>query len=182
MISFFNVHISPSSPSRAKLAVHMLAQKKVATAAMSSKDQHQTMFELLKQFLLTQDVHVDPALLEKRLGGIDINNAASFMAGLNTYLVQDVSVSADKAESVVTEANLLMPTALGRLGLQAQLKEPAVNGAPKENGVNGEVAAVAKSQSIGIEDVHAWKTGLQVSAGPRPVRALEEFEDLEAKL
>jgi hypothetical protein len=39
-----------------------------------------------------------------------------------------------------------------------------------------------ENERVKIEDVHEWKAGLQVSAGPKPVRPLHEFEDLEAKL
>jgi insulysin len=53
-------------------------------------------------------------------------------------------------------------------------------GLPAEPAV--ETQAAGAKQPVLIRDVHAWKAGMQVSAGVKPVRALEEFVEIAERL
>lgn len=106
LVEFFNHYISPSSPVRAKLAVHMLAQSSP----------------------------------------------------------KSVSVGGPEKDGVTS-------------GLEAKSVEAPIEiiGEEKVKTGNGTTPVI-------IKDVHAWKAGLEVSRGARPVRNLSDFEELEAKL
>jgi insulysin len=181
MLSFFAKYISPGSPTRAKLSVHMLAQHKpVSAPTLSAAEQSDRLFQMLLQFLHANDVAVDPGLLERRLDGVDVGNAEVLISKLNEYLALDLGLEMEKCVDVAANAKVLLPTALAAAGVQGKTEEVQMNGVNGsfENGVE----EVEKTKSVKIEDVHGWKAGLQVSAGPLPVKGLEEFEELEAKL
>jgi len=183
MITFFNTFITPNSLARAKLSVHMLAQQKQLATTLAAAEQRTKLFQMLEQFLYTQDVTVDSDALRKRLENIDIGSGEvdPFVQALEAYLIQDASVARNNAQAIVDQASLLVPTALAGVGVRANTQHDAMtNGVGGHDGfTNGNAQ---KKAALKIEDVHGWKAGLQVSAGPRPVRGLEEFEDLEAKL
>lgn len=163
----------------------MLAQQKLldgtSTTTSSATEQNDKLFQILLQFLHANGVPVDPDLLEKRLDEVDISNTEALITQLNDYLALDLGLEKEQCVDVDMKARALFPTALAAAGVQISIKneETQVNGIV-ENGVNGD--GVEKPKPVKIEDVHGWKAGLQVSAGPRPVKALEEFEELEAKL
>lgn len=135
---------------------------------------------MLLQFLHANDVPVDPDLLERRLDGMDVSNTEALISQLNEYLVLDLGLKEEKCVDVAANAKVLLPTALAAAGVHVKTEEVQMNGV---NGVleNGSDEA-EKTNPVKIEDVHGWKAGLQVSAGPLPVKELEEFEELEAKL
>ena len=61
----------------------------------------------------------------------------------------------------------------------------AAAGTPeKEEGAEKEIVADDKEEkkTVLIKDVRAWKASLPASQGPRSVKDVAEFEDLEAKL
>ena len=183
MITFFNTFITPTSLARAKLSVHMLAQQKPLATALAPTEQRTKLLQMLKQFLHTQDVSVDSDALQKRLETVDVGSGDvdPLVKALETYLIKDAAVARDNAQAIVDQASLLVPTALAGVGVRAHPPHDALtNGVGGHGGVtNGKAQEKA---ALRVEDVHGWKAGLQVSAGPRPVRGLEEFEDLEAKL
>jgi len=161
----------------------MLAQQKPLATTLAPAEQRAQLFQMLEQFLYTQDVAVDSVALGKRLESLEISSGGveSLLKALEAYLVKDALVQRDKAQAIIGQASLLVPTALAGVGIHVTTQHDVVT-----NGVGGHGGAVngklPERPVIRVEDVHGWKAGLQVSAGPRPVRGLEEFEDLEAKL
>ena len=114
MITFYDRYISPTSPSRAKLSVHMLAQSTISNIALPK-----------------------PSAQEDE--GLDTGPPALEDGNL-------VDTDASKKGSAATQA----------------FKEGC--------------------EIVTIGNVHVWKAGLQASAGPRSVRPLYEFEELDAEV
>ena len=212
MISFFEHYISPTSTHRAKLSVHMLAQNSLPspTAASSPspspsppQDQKEKLLQMLQQFLSSQEVLVDSDQLEKRLADTDMSSGdtKALLKAVTAYLTTDVGVAPDKAKAVIEQGRSLLGSELGSIAVRPYTVSPGepangvtmyvepgptdkldiVNGQPTDMGAV-EVVFKRENERVKIENVHEWKAGLQVSAGPKPVRPLHEFEDLEAKL
>jgi insulysin len=212
MISFFEHYISPTSTHRAKLSVHMLAQNSLPTPTAASsyppntsppQEQKEKLFQILQQFLSSQEVLVDSDQLEKRLADMDVNSSdtKALLKAITAYLVTDIGVAPDKAKAVIEQGRSFLGAELGSIAMQPFTVSPGelangvtmyVDQGPTDNldMINGEPAVKGaadmvfkrENERVKIEDVHEWKAGLQVSAGPKPVRPLHEFEDLEAKL
>lgn len=99
------------------------------------------------------------------------------MGAVRTYLVEDAKVPDAQAQQVVEQGLVMIRTAIpaeATGGVKSGESEThiAENGKPTGNG----------TKPIRIDDVRAYKAGLQLSPGPQPVRKLTEFEDNEAKL
>ena len=158
---------------------------------------------MLQQFLSAHEVPVDSDRLEKRLTDMDmsIGGTKALLKAITAYLMTDVGVAPDKAHAVIEHGRSFLGSELGFLDMQPLTVSPGepangvtvdVEPGPIDNldMVNGEAAVTGAAEvmfkrengRVKIEDVHEWKAGLQVSAGPKPVRPLHEFEDLEAKL
>lgn len=212
MISFYEHYISPTSTHRAKLSVHMLAQNALPTPTAASspapsppppQEQKEKVFQVLQQFLSSQEVLVDSDQLEKRLADTDTSSGdtKALLKTVTAYLTIDVGVAPDKAKAVIEQGRSFLGSELGSIAMQPFTVTPGelangvtMYGEPgptdKLDIVNGQLTATGavevvfkrENGRVKIENVHEWKAGLQVSAGPKPVRPLHEFEDLEAKL
>jgi len=126
MIEFFAHYIDPSSPARAKLAVHLNAQTPATDASGVT------------------------AVLEKGMKTLGISKEA-----------ED-----ETSKAIPVEA----------LGLNKDRKDDedgeVISVKPEGNGTTPYV----------ITDVREFKSRLQVSAGPQPVKHISEFEELDSKL
>lgn len=170
MLTFYTHFISPSSPHRAKLAVHLVAQSKPAEPPLADK-KTQTL-ALLTPILKAENLTLDPAALQARLE--NASTAQELPAAIEAYLTQDLSLPKDKVDTVVDEARAAL--GLADSGVPDELK--AV-----ETQLEG--TAIAKGDAkepVLITDVRAFKAALFASTGVRPVRELEEFADGGAKL
>jgi len=58
----------------------------------------------------------------------------------------------------------------------------ADSGLPAEPEVLADESLVDASQPVLIKDIHAWKAGMQISAGVKPVRNLDDFVEVAEKL
>jgi len=190
----------------------MLAQNSLPTptAASSSppntsplQEQKEKLFQMLQQFLSSQEVLVDSDQLEMRLADMDVSggDTKALLKAVTAYLVTDIGVAPDKAKAVIEQGRSFLGSEHGSIVVQpftVSPGEPAngvtmyveqgptdnmgvVNGEPVVKGA-ADMVFKRENERVKIEDVHEWKAGLQVSAGPKPVRPLHEFEDLEAKL
>jgi insulysin len=167
MIAFYKHFISPSSPNRAKLSVHLVAQ-----ASSNEGAANEALVGTVQQFLTASGVAVDQANLTTRLQGIDPTTDAgveNFVQGITAYLTQDASVPAEKAAAIVGSGKSLLQLSLAN-GSTTTGKEDAKDG------------AVGVRKAVKIEDVRAWKTSLRSSPGPMQVKDLSEFEDFDPKL
>lgn len=177
--AFYKTYISPASPTRAKLSVRLHAQSSPAVIAAGTTplEQISKLTTLLTQFLNSQGVTVDSEKLSTRFESLDLAKGAEGVTEATVaYLTQDLGLPADKVAPVLEEGKKMMGTVLAGIGIE---KEDMT----KAKEVNGEVeAAQEKQQPTVVEDVHAWKAGLEVSKGASPVCDLSEFEELDAKL
>lgn len=162
MIAFFNQYIHPNSPSRAKLAVYLEAQAK---SDVSTKE----ISELIKTLDLESTASAKAAAdLQARLTAAD-HDAAKEVAGLRDYLLHDLKVPEGKID-VAAEAWKKIHAEHGPAGKEALVKEDAQP--PSANG----------TKPVFVDDVRAFRASLPASSGPRSVRDLSEYEDLDAKL
>lgn len=164
MIEFYNSYIHPSSPTRAKLSVYLLAQ---ATSDVSTKQ----ISELVKALDLGSEKLRSQAAtdLQARLSAAE-HDRDQEVAGLRDYLLHDLKVAEGKIDAAVE--------AWGKISR---------NGGQGVNGVGGSDKDATPptgngTEPVVVEDVRAFKASLQVSAGARPVRDLSEFEELDSKL
>lgn len=169
MIEFYSQHISPSSPARAKLSVHLVAQAKsdVSTKQIS---------ELVKTLGLgggsDSTAAADAAAdLQARLSAASAagnHDVEKEVESLKAYLLHDLKVAEDHIEAAAAAWRRLHED-------HARI-----------NGVDGDPGAVPVSHNgtepVVIEDVRDFKSRLAVTAGPMPVRELSEYEELDSKL
>lgn len=158
MIEYFSTYISPTSPTRSKLAVWMIAQ---ATSDVSTKQ----ISELVKTLDLSAVVAAEAATdLQARLTAAD-HNKAQEIDGLKNYLLHDLKVAETKIDAAVTAWKELSNKTNGHVGDQ-QEDPPSLNG----------------TKITFIEDVRDFKARLTVTPGARPTKDLTEYEDLDSKL
>lgn len=159
MLEFFNRQIRPSSPERAKLSVWMIAQ---ATSDVSTKQ----ISELVKTLELNSTEHESQAAtdLQARLSAAG-HDEAKEIEGLKDYLLHDLKVPEDKIEAAAQLWNKISSSVNGHEGHQDE-DPPSANG----------------TEIQFIEEVRDFKASLPVTAGPRPVKDLAEYEELDPKL
>lgn len=68
------------------------------------------------------------------------------------------------------------------LNAQKVVQEEALDVKPAAEEAVAELPAPKTSKSVVVEDVEAWKSGLQVSRGIKPVTDIRDFQDFESKL
>lgn len=179
LIEFFNHYIHPTSPHRAKLSVHMIAQASPAALASHIPDAEKKtkLIGLLAKYLTSSGVGVDTEELSQRLESVDVagGDRQAIAEAISTYLTEDAQKSPEEVSQIIAQGEQLLATALPSLGIEVP---------PVVDGVDGEglpEAPPVKTTTM-IENVHDFKASLSVSAGPRPVTDLSNFEELEPKL
>lgn len=180
MIDFFNRYIHPTSPTRAKLSVHMIAQvsPKTIGGSMTGPEKEEKVISLLAKYLNTTGVNVDIEVLSQRLGHVDIagGDQAGIIKAISNYLKDDTLASEDQSSEIIEYGQQLLATALPSLGIEIRQVD---NGADESSELP---KAPSMKATTFIENVHDFKAALAASAGPRPVVHLTEFEDSEPKL
>lgn len=175
MVDFFGRYIHPTSPCRAKLSVHMIAQSSPIALAgnISAEEQKEKLVGLLGKYLTSIGISTDADALSKRFEVVDIANGdqAAIIAAMSSYLQEDVEVPQEQSSAVLEQGQQLLGTVLLSLGIEVKVEE--TNDLPP--------APKVKETTL-VEDVFDYKSGLGVSEGPRPVREFREFEEAEAKL
>ena len=189
MVAFYRQHISPASASRAKLAVHMVAQ---ATAEPPTPQQRKAdAASLLGQLLAADaiDAPSQPDALAARLDAVALDAAAAggedaaaadarhghaILAALEAHLRDDVALAPHAADAVVQQAR-------AALGL-ARSAIPVPGPGAGANGSTDTAAAADKAGAgatppppVFITDVFMWKAGLQLGEAAKPVCDLDKF-------
>lgn len=184
ILGFYREFIHPNSPTRAKIAVHLIAQSSAAdlAAKTSSAEKREKLVETISQMLEqlgledgnTQD-------LTKRMDKVDVaaGDAKEIMVAVGSYLKESAGMAAEQVEALVEQGQAVLASVLPSLGIVPK----AANGVAEEAAVpNGEAEVNGESKTVLIEDVKAFKASMPLSAGVRPVKDLSEFEELGAKL
>lgn len=180
LIEFFNHYISPISPSRAKLSVHLIAQSSPTEVAgnISPAEQQEKVMATLGKYLTAMGIEADQAKLAQRFDGVDVTGGdqAGIIEAVARYLDEDAEMGEEEANEVLVQGQQLLGTVLPSLGIEAK---QAVDGV---DGVEELPEAPPVKKTTLIEDVREFKAGLQLTAGRKPVTDLSEFLDTESKL
>lgn len=191
MLDFFNKFIHPHSTTRAKAAVHLVAQASAADLANKTSDGEKveklvdTLVQMLGQLGL-EDANA-AAELKKRLQKVDVAKADldGIVGAVGGYMKEGAGVAAEQVEQILAQGKAVIAQVLPTLGIvapsAAAASDTEVNG-EEAAGVNGTQKEEKKSKTVVIEDVKAFKASMPLSPGPRAVKDLREFEELGAKL
>lgn len=191
VLDFYRQHFLPSSATRAKASIWLIAQSSAADVAANTSDaeKKEKLLETVSQILDQLGLDVDDAALEQQFESVDIAGAdlEGIVGAVGKYLTDVAGASEEEAQEVVEQGRTVIGGVLPSLGIVApaaaaagEEQQPVANG--HANGeVNGE-AEREQSKAVVIEDVKAWKASMPLSAGPRPVRELSEFEEVGPKL
>ena len=178
MIEFFKRYIDPTSASRAKLSVHMVAQSspKEAAGNITPEEQTEKVINVIGKYLTMMGIDVDIEKLSARLEIVDIpgGDQRSIVEAISDYLAEDVQAPPDQTESVLTQGEELLGTILPSLGIEVQQKP--------DEGAEDMPEAPKLAPTVLIDNVHDFKASLSLTAGARPVEDIARYEELEPKL
>ncbi|KAI4229441.1 MAG: hypothetical protein L6R36_000895 [Xanthoria steineri] len=173
MVDFFNHYIHPTSPARAKLSVHMIAQSTPKPATGDEKkpspaEQKDHLVAVLGEYFTSLSISTDQDQLTKRFERVDLTGRAlipSILTALSTYMREDAKVPEEQSAAIVEQGQKMMGSVLPELGIEILVDEEDLPSAP------------TVKETVFIEDVFAYKSGLALSQGPVPVTPLSEFEE-----
>lgn len=163
MTDFYAHYISTTSSQRAKLSVHLQAQSKPKEPSLSEKKDAAT--AALTALFAEHKITSDTEAVKTRIDAV--TSAVEIPAALSTYL-DSLSLGKETRDTIFDSAK----AALG----------VADAGLPAEPKTDSEAQGAGAGQPVLITDVYAWKAGMQVSAGVKPVRPLEEFVEIVERL
>jgi insulysin len=164
LTDFYAHYISTSSTQRAKLSVHLQAQSKPKEPTLDEKKQ--AAIAALSVILTEQKITPDTSSIQSHID--NVSSAEGIADAVSAYLS---TLSLDKSTT-----DTMLDSAKAALGV-------ADAGLPAEPEVKNDAASSSGAgQPVLIKDVYAWKAGMQVSAGVRPVRPLEEFVEIAERL
>ncbi|KAK3679815.1 metalloprotease [Recurvomyces mirabilis] len=179
MLEFFTTYFHPSSATRSKAAVHMLAQAKAEDVAknIDPVESRTKLAAALSQVLQQLNITADPSALSQNLEKVDVagGDTAAITTALTSYLKESGTASEEQLTGLNTHAPTVLAQILPQLGIKAK-------GTGPDDGVVEDLKVVKKNKTVVIEDVKAWKASLPLSAGPVAVNELSAFEEVEAKL
>ena len=177
MLEFFKYYIDPTSPARAKLAVHMVAQSspKEAAGNVTPQEQKEKVINAIGKYLTMMGVDVDIENLSARLNNVNISGGdqQGIVEAISDYLAEDIQAPPDQSESVLRQGEELLSTILPSLGIEVQYMAEEDERLPE--------APIVKLTTL-IENVHNFKASLGLTAGARPVDDIAQYEELEPKL
>jgi insulysin len=174
MDSFYSKYISPKSPTRAKLSLHMVAKASPPeTPKMRAKVQKDQLVEQLFQDLSSADLDLHPDYFKQHFEHIDLSSGdeGTILSALRKSISD--RLPAQQAEPILDEARKNLEDLLVSLQIKAPVGAKEINGT--------DVAKKSPWPTV-IEDVDTWKASMTVSEGPRPVNDLSQFEEFEPKL
>ena len=174
MQSFYNKYITPESPTRAKLSLHMIAQASPPEGPeFTPEQQKEQLVELLGQYLNSTGLNLDQAKVKEDFETVDVSNGneEAIMSAVKSSI--GAKLKGAKLEEILEETRKNLGTLLVALKIKAPVEDKEANGTD-----------VAKNipTPIIIDNVDVWKASMTVSEGPRPVDDLSHFEELEPKL
>ncbi|KAF8425470.1 Metalloenzyme, LuxS/M16 peptidase-like protein [Tirmania nivea] len=171
IVDFYEKYISPASPQRAKLSIHLIAEKSTeknkASNLLNPEQQKQMLVQNLTQFLGDAGIKAEAEVLSRSFKDVDISMPENIADAVGTYLIEDWKLDDEKLTAVMEKGTALLRE------LHPQLVAQNVNEIEGED---------LLKDSVVIEDVVAWKAGLTLTRAARPVRPLIEFEETEPKL
>ncbi|KAF2721146.1 LuxS/MPP-like metallohydrolase [Polychaeton citri CBS 116435] len=191
MLEFFNTYISPTSATRKKCAVHLVAKASSSTATDSNQQPQdpaalrEKLSQTLSQLFTKLSLPIEPAIISSHLEKIDISagDRDSIASAVGSALSSSGALGEDKIKEVVEQGKAALGQILPTLGISAK-SITETNG--EVNGNAGEQQDAVKVENpnkvVQIEDVKAFKASIPISAGPAKAKEVHEFEELGAKL
>ena len=180
LIDFFQHYINPTSPSRAKLSVHMIAQSspKEVAGNTSPAEQKEKVIAMLAKYLTALGIEADQEKLVKRFDGVDVagGDQAGIIAAIAKYLNEDAETPEEDSRQVLAQGQQLLSTVLPGLGIEVKQTVDGVDG------VEELPEAPPVKKTTFIENVREFKAGLPMTVARKPVVDLSEFWDAEPKL
>ena len=177
MISFCEYYINPTSATRAKLSIHMIAQSspKAVGGSMSDEEKTEKVLTLLGKFLTATGVEADMEKLRQHFRGVNIakGEQKDIFEAVSSYL-KGCAVPEEQCSLIIEQGRQLLSTALPSLGIEVQPEA--------EDGAGDLPPAPKVKATTYITNVPEFKASLMATAGPTPVTDLKEFEDIEPKL
>lgn len=168
MDDFFARYISPSSGQRSKLSVHLQAQSRPKEATLDEKKA--AAVASLQVILGEHKIETKSEDIKTTIEST--SSADGIPAAVDTYLNGTLKLESDVAAKILDEAKAALGVADS--GLPAE---------PEVLRESGDVESITDAaHPVLIKDVHAWKAGMQLSAGVRPVKPLESFVEVAEKL
>lgn len=167
MQQFFDQHIDPQSTQRAKLSIHLVAQK-IAEVEASPEQQKEELIGMLNSYLTAQGATLDQKELTTVFNDITLHDQSAIVSACKKSIGS--SLPENKQEEVLEQLEKQLPDVFVTLKIKAPEKEDELEAAPQT------------TKAVPIDDVHRWKAGLQVSAGAVPVQDIKKFQDHESKL
>ena len=117
ILDFYREFIHPSSPTRAKIAIHLIAQSSVAdlAAKTSSTEKREKLVETVSQMLEQlglEDTNTQD--LKKRMEKVDLaaGNAKDIMGAVRSYLKETAGMAAEQIEAVVEQGQAALASVL----------------------------------------------------------------------
>jgi insulysin len=167
MTDFYSHYISTSSSKRSKLSVHLQAQSKPKEPTL---DEKKASAIAALQVILTQH-KIEPKVEDVQSRVKDVPSAEAIPEAISTYL-SSLSLDPAVADKVLDETKAALGVAESGLPAEPEVLSDKVD-----------VKSVSDaSHPVIIKDIHAFKASMQVSAGVRPVRNLDEFVEIGEKL
>ncbi|OJJ79250.1 a-pheromone processing metallopeptidase Ste23 [Aspergillus glaucus CBS 516.65] len=182
-IQFYEQYINPQSITRAKLAVHLIAQNGTHPEATSVPERKSQLVLNIVEQLETAGFAVDPKRLESAFAKVDVSTGdkAQILSTLSAFLLNEMSLSEQQTKSALEQAERYLGFQLKHLGFESSDEHNVEDSVETSAGANG--IKKRKVQGVTyITDVPEYKARLAVSAGPHAVTDISEFEDFDAKL
>ena len=180
LIEFFDHYIHPTSPTRAKLSVHMIAKASPQSLAgnLSELEQKSKLIGVICKYLTSTGIGVDVDKISQLFQSVDVlgGDQKGIIEAIANYLTDDAKLPTDQVSQITGQSQQLLTTVLPSLGIELQ---PIVNDVDESSKLP---EAPSVKPTTYIKNVHEYKAGLAVTAGPRPVVDLSEYEELEPKL
>lgn len=177
MIEFFKQHIDPTSPARAKLSIHMVAQSspKELAGDISPEEQKIKVVDAISKYLTMMGISADADKFNAQFEKVDVagGDQAGIVNAISTYLKNEQTPE-DETTEIVSQLEELLATILPSLGVEIK-QEAAAEDEPLPE-------APKVKPTTYIENVHDFKASLPLTAAAQPVCDLTEFEELEPKL
>lgn len=153
-------------------------------AQTSPEEQREKLSTGVAELLGQLGVTVDAAALSKQLEKVDLakGDVEGIIANVGEYLKTAAGIAAEQVEAITEQANAVLPQFLPQLGIKPQPTESEQANGDSNGVANGTNGEVANSNTIIIKDVKKFKESLPMTAAPRAVKDVSEFEDLEPKL
>lgn len=168
------------------MSIHLIAQCSADEIAAKTDpaEKVEKLVEQLSDTFAQLGLSVDKTALSTQLQKADVaaGDAKNIMSSIGSYLKESAGLAEEQLQQVVQQGQAILPQLLAAAGIKAPASETDAGAVSNGNGAEKAVNGDAKSKTVLIENVQAFKATMALKPGPRAVKDPAEFEDLEPKL